>query len=204
MKDGGKAIKAVAKVTKTTNHEQLIKLHGSVDLHRRLHTHDSVLKVYGVKEIKSELDSEDTQFVLLTEVAECSLRDILQPTTTEMFDLRKKLFAESDAVANGRINVIRQIFHGMSYIHSRTDERNDHISHRDVKPENLLPVSLERDGSYIIKFADFGSAKQMNIGENANITEGAFTPLYLDPNIARKLAKGEHVSIEDYLAADVY
>ena len=67
-----------------------------------------------------------------------------------------------------RKHIVRQIFRGLTYIHSNTDKQKNKISHRDVKPENILIVCLERDGSFQVKYADFDSAKLLEEEEQAN------------------------------------
>ena len=99
-----------------------------------------------------------------------SLQDVLRPTTDEAHALRAALFEKMSRKA-----LLRQIFDALTYIHSNTDEQRNKISHRDVKPENLLVVALERDGSFALKFTDFDSAKQLDFGVRATITTGVFT-----------------------------
>ena len=74
--------------------------------------------------------------------------------------------------------IVRQVFTGLAYVHSKTDDVNDKITHRDVKPENILIVRHKRDGSFAIKFTDFDSSKQLDVGERVKITTDAgFTQL---------------------------
>ena len=99
-----------------------------------------------------------------------SLRDVLRPTTDEARTLQVALFEKMSRKA-----LLRQVFDALTYIHSNTDDQRNKISHRDVKPENLLVVALERDGSFALKFTDFDSAKQLDFGVRVSITTGAFT-----------------------------
>ena len=192
--DHGGSIEAVAKVTITTSTgpELTTQLERGATIHRLLDAHPNITKVYGVRK-------GPTHFTLLLEKAACSLRDVIHPTTPETRELRVKVIDRL-----GRREVIRQVFIGLAFIHSKTDEVKDKISHRDVKPENLLIFIHERDGTITIKFTDFDSAKQLEVDESVYITTNIFTEMYKDPNISRKKEDGESVIIDDYLAADIF
>jgi len=64
--------------------------------------------------------------------------------------------------------IMRQIFEGIEYIHSRN------IVHRDMKPENIL-----LDDSLNVKITDFGFARHLSEGQK--LTELCGTPGYLAP-----------------------
>ena len=146
------------------------------------------------------MKEEGAYFALLMEKAEGSLRDVIHPDTPQMSELRTRLLEKMSPR-----EIIRQIFCGMAYIHSRTDDAKDNISHRDVKPENLLAVALERDGSIALKFADFDSAKKLQVDQRVAISSrGIGTSMYLDPHICFKRINGQMVIVADYLAGDVY
>ena len=93
-------------------------------------------------------------YVLLMEVAEASLRDIISPTINEGQALRKEI---EEGI--GFKEVIRLLFLGLGYIHSNVDDHKNKISHRDIKPDNVLIHRLPRDGSLTVKYTDFDSAK---------------------------------------------
>ncbi len=54
------------------------------------------------------------------------------------------------------------------------------VVHRDLKPENLF-VSTREDGTLHVKILDFGIAKVVAEGQNANQTRSLGTPLYMAP-----------------------
>ena len=62
--------------------------------------------------------------------------------------LRQRDMAEAESK-----DAIRQICHGLEYIHDRN------VVHRDVKPANILMQKVR--GHSIYKLGDFGSARQM-------------------------------------------
>ena len=193
LKDAGKSIAAVAKITATTSAQVIARMIECAEIHRSLHNHRAILKVYGVQTLKP-------YFVLFLEKAEGSLRDVLSPTSDEMRALRDRLFSTTT-----RREIIHEVFRGLAYIHSKTDEALNRISHRDVKPENLLLVLHERYGTLAVKFGDFDSAKESESGDRmVAVTTQAFTESYKDPNIDKKTKAGRPIVIDDYVNGDVY
>ena len=67
-------------------------------------------------------------------------------------DLRSALRRRDMTEAENK-DVIRQICHGLEYIHDRN------VVHRDVTPANILMKTVQ--GHSIYKLGDFGSARQM-------------------------------------------
>jgi len=64
--------------------------------------------------------------------------------------------------------IMRQIFEGVDYIHSRN------IVHRDLKPENIL-----LDDNLNVKVTDFGFAR--HLADGAKLYDLCGTPGYLAP-----------------------
>ena len=116
-----------------------------------------------------------------------------------MKELQEEVFGKIS-----RKDIIKQVLQGLAYIHSNTDKHNNNISHRDVKPENIVIVRLARDGSLIFKFTDFDSAKELDQNVLACITSGVFTEIYKAPEIGATKAKGDQMGGLDYVKGDGY
>eukprot|EP00924_Labyrinthula_sp_SR-Ha-C_P015194 maker-scaffold_9-snap-gene-11.12-mRNA-1 protein AED:0.06 eAED:0.06 QI:181/1/1/1/1/1/2/77/375 len=98
----------------------------------------------------------------------------------ELFDkiVEKEYYMENDAY-----KVIKTVAEALNYIHIKG------IAHRDLKPENILlqkkqvaPGETNED-DYIIKLADFGFAKSMQMGDGLVTSLG--TPGYVAPEILK-------------------
>lgn len=68
--------------------------------------------------------------------------------------------------------IMRDIGTAIQFLHSRN------IAHRDVKPENLLYTSKDKDA--VLKLTDFGFAKETT--QNALQTP-CYTPYYVAPEV---------------------
>ena len=103
-------------------------------------------------------------------------------------------------------DIILDIVRGLAYVHSKTDDVNDNISHRDVKPENIVIVPNERDGKIAAKLTDFDSSKQLDVDVSVNITTAAaiFTELYKAPDLTRAQKARIRVMARIYLGGDTY
>ena len=97
-----------------------------------------------------------------------SLRDILSPATPEMQRLREEVLSQRDWK-----DIIQEVLQGLAYINSNKWHSNN-ISHRDVKPENIIIVRRQRDGALMFKFSDFDSAKILEDHVSANVTTGRY------------------------------
>lgn len=73
------------------------------------------------------------------------------------------------------LKYLRQILHGLQYLHARG------ISHRDVKPENVL---MTPNGK--VKLADFGMCYWRRPGGEMSTRQHCGTPQYAAPEIMRK------------------
>ncbi|XP_013099886.1 phosphorylase b kinase gamma catalytic chain, skeletal muscle/heart isoform isoform X3 [Stomoxys calcitrans] len=83
----------------------------------------------------------------------------------ELFDYLTSVVTLSEKKTR---TIMRQIFEGVEYIHSKN------IVHRDLKPENIL-----LDENHNVKITDFGFARQLKEGEK--LTDLCGTPGYLAP-----------------------
>lgn len=68
---------------------------------------------------------------------------------------------------------VTQVLHGLKYIH------NKGISHRDLKPDNILIAS---EDPFVVKISDFGLAKMVN-NEETFLKTFCGTMLYLAPEV---------------------
>ena len=83
-----------------------------------------------------------------------------------MQELREEVLSQHDWK-----DIIHQVLQGLAYINS-SQWHNNNISHRDVKPENIIIVRRVRDGTLTFKFCDFDSAKILEDNIMANVTTG--------------------------------
>ncbi|XP_065364347.1 phosphorylase b kinase gamma catalytic chain, skeletal muscle/heart isoform isoform X1 [Calliphora vicina] len=83
----------------------------------------------------------------------------------ELFDYLTSVVTLSEKKTR---TIMRQIFEGVEYIHSKN------IVHRDLKPENIL-----LDENHNVKITDFGFARQLKEGEK--LMDLCGTPGYLAP-----------------------
>ncbi|ELP90080.1 tyrosine protein kinase, putative [Entamoeba invadens IP1] len=81
-----------------------------------------------------------------------------------------------------RIKILKDASRGIQYLHTNG------ILHRDVKPDNILVVSLKDDQVINGKLADFGSARNTNMMmTNMTFTKGIGTPKYMAPEVLEGL-----------------
>lgn len=102
----------------------------------------------------------------------------------ELYDriLQLKRFSEKDAA-----NIMIQVLRGLNYMHKKN------IVHRDIKPENLLLESKDTLNTNL-KITDFGFAKCYD-PQDGGMTETLGSPLYMAPEIIKKLPYDSSVDI---------
>ena len=84
-------------------------------------------------------------------------------------EIKSRLMQRKNYTEKELINILFQISSALLYI-----EQNFHISHRDIKPQNVLVFP---GGKY--KMADFGEAKETKVMRQRNTLRG--TELYMSP-----------------------
>ncbi|ELP84668.1 protein serine/threonine kinase, putative [Entamoeba invadens IP1] len=80
-----------------------------------------------------------------------------------------------------RVKIMLDASRGIEYLH------NNGVLHRDIKPDNILVVSLEEDITVNGKLTDFGSSRNFNmLITNMTFTKGIGTPKYMAPEMIGK------------------
>ena len=173
--------------------EMLTKMKDCVEIHRSLHDHPSIIKVYG-------LQVENWKLVLFLEKGICSLRDLMGDALSK-HDLRSKVLQTTSPAA-----VVLQLVRGLAYIHSNTDSLNNKISHRKIRPEKIIVVFHERDNSYSFKYTDFDRAKRLHRSQCVLVTNTMWNDLYWpynNPNL-QATAKEGSTTVDTYLTWDIF
>ncbi|ELP86105.1 protein serine/threonine kinase, putative [Entamoeba invadens IP1] len=77
-----------------------------------------------------------------------------------------------------RVKITLDSAKGLEYLH------NNGILHRDVKPDNTLVVSLNKEDAVNGKLTDFGASRNINsLLSNMTFTKGIGTPVYMAPEV---------------------
>ncbi|ELP89896.1 interleukin-1 receptor-associated kinase, putative [Entamoeba invadens IP1] len=97
-----------------------------------------------------------------------SLQDLMKHKTSQEIDMKM------------RVKMLLDAAKGISYLHENG------ILHRDVKPDNILVVSLDKNSKVNAKLTDFGSARNVNMMmTNMTFTKGIGTPKYMAPEVLK-------------------
>jgi len=101
-------------------------------------------------------------------------------------------YIHDDLSDDYRAKVALDVAKGMSFLH------NCGMMHRDLKPQNILVVSLVPSQQVVVKIADFGVSKEMpvaglgkdgtplsprSVGSSKRLTGGVGTPIYMAPEV---------------------
>ncbi|ELP87473.1 protein serine/threonine kinase, putative [Entamoeba invadens IP1] len=80
-----------------------------------------------------------------------------------------------------RIKLMLDAARGMQYLHE------NNILHRDIKPDNILIVSMDDNVLVNGKLTDFGSSRNINmLMTNMTFTKSVGTPVYMAPEVLKR------------------
>ena len=119
--------------------------------------HKNIMKIYGL--CIRVLDTTTFALYVLMELANCDWDKEIKDKLT-----KRKNYSEKEL-----INILYQITSALYFMQDKF-----HISHRDIKPQNILVFP---NNTY--KLADFGEAKEAKISKQINTLRG--TELYMSP-----------------------
>uniref|UniRef100_A0A8C0H456 Cyclin-dependent kinase-like 5 n=1 Tax=Chelonoidis abingdonii TaxID=106734 RepID=A0A8C0H456_CHEAB len=154
--------------------------------------------------IKKFKDSEENEEVKETTLRELKmLRTLKQENIVELkeaFRRRGKLYLVFEYVEKNMLELLEEMPNGVppekvkSYIYQLIKaihwcHKND-IVHRDIKPENLLISHCD-----VLKLCDFGFARNLSEGSNANYTEYVATRWYRSPELLLGAPYGKSVDM---------
>ena len=142
--------------------------------------HENIMKIYSF--CIRILDQTTYALYVLMELSECDWdKEIKQKL------LQRKNYSEKELV-----NILYQLSSALLYIQEKY-----HISHRDIKPQNIL---VYEGGKY--KLADFGEAKEAKVSRQINTLRG--TELYMSPALYNGLKNEKNDVSHNPFKSDVF
>ena len=142
--------------------------------------HENIMKIYGY--CIRILDPTTFGLYILMELAE---RDWDK-------EIKKKLLQRKNYSEKELISILYQLTSALLYIQEKF-----HLSHRDIKPQNVLVFS---GGKY--KLADFGEAKEAKVSRQINTLRG--TELYMSPALYNGLKNEKNDVTHNPYKSDVF
>ena len=142
--------------------------------------HENIMKIYGI--CIRVLDINTYSLYVLMEIAESDWDKEIKYRL-----MKKKTYTEKEL-----INILKQLTNALLFM-----QQNVKISHRDIKPQNILIFS---DHKY--KLADFGEAKEVKISKQINTLRG--TELYMSPALYDGLKHDKSDVSHDPFKSDVF
>lgn len=101
-------------------------------------------------------------------------------------ELFKRLTKMQNFTERQAADIINQVMLGLNYMHLQS------ITHRDMKPENILLVS-DDPNNFTIKIADLGFAQKFDKETGLDLVLG--TPLYMSPELIKHEKYSEKVDV---------
>ncbi|XP_072556277.1 cyclin-dependent kinase-like 5 isoform X2 [Paramormyrops kingsleyae] len=163
--------------------------------------HKDTNEIVAIKKFKDSEENEEVKETTLRELK--MLRTLKQENIVELKDAfrrRGKLYLVFEYVEKNMLELLEELPNGVApdkvrtYIYQLTKaihwcHKND-IVHRDIKPENLLISSTD-----ILKLCDFGFARNLSEGDNANYSEYVATRWYRSPELLLGAPYGKAVDM---------
>ncbi|XP_076014430.1 cyclin-dependent kinase-like 5 isoform X2 [Genypterus blacodes] len=163
--------------------------------------HKETNEIVAIKKFKDSEENEEVKETTLRELK--MLRTLKQENIVELkeaFRRRGKLYLVFEYVEKNMLELLEELPNGVptekarSYIYQLIKaihwcHKHD-IVHRDIKPENLLISSED-----ILKLCDFGFARNLSEGTDANYTEYVATRWYRSPELLLGAPYGKAVDM---------
>ncbi|XP_068617207.1 cyclin-dependent kinase-like 5 [Brachionichthys hirsutus] len=163
--------------------------------------HKDTNELVAIKKFKDSEENEEVKETTLRELK--MLRTLKQDNIVELkeaFRRRGKLYLVFEYVERNMLELLEELPNGAppdkvrSYIYQLIKAINwchkNEIVHRDIKPENLL-ISAED----VLKLCDFGFARNLSEGTDANYTEYVATRWYRSPELLLGAPYGKAVDM---------
>ncbi|XP_040896760.1 cyclin-dependent kinase-like 5 isoform X2 [Toxotes jaculatrix] len=163
--------------------------------------HKETNEIVAIKKFKDSEENEEVKETTLRELK--MLRTLKQENIVELkeaFRRRGKLYLVFEYVEKNMLELLEELPNGVptekarSYIYQLIKaihwcHKHD-IVHRDIKPENLLISSDD-----VLKLCDFGFARNLSEGTDANYTEYVATRWYRSPELLLGAPYGKAVDM---------
>ncbi|XP_046725603.1 cyclin-dependent kinase-like 5 isoform X4 [Silurus meridionalis] len=163
--------------------------------------HKETNEIVAIKKFKDSEENEDVKETTMRELK--MLRTLKQENIVELkeaFRRRGKLYLVFEYVEKNMLELLEELPNGVplekvrNYIYQLIKaihwcHKND-IVHRDIKPENLLISSDD-----VLKLCDFGFARDLSEGTDANYTEYVATRWYRSPELLLGAPYGKAVDM---------
>jgi len=144
--------------------------------------HKNILRIHSI--CRRKLDSTTHALYILMEKGVTDWEKEIKARQN-----KKKFYSEKDL-----FNVLRQLTEALAFLQIKN------ISHRDIKPQNVL---LFQEG--IFKIADFGEAKKISIIETSKqLSTLRGTELYMSPLLFNGLRTGQNDIKHNSFKSDVF